>query len=133
MELRVGVKILLKNKEGKFLVLQRSKVKYPEVGAKWEIAGGRINPGSTLIENLKREVMEETGLEILGDVKLVAVQDILRPNKDHHTVRITYSGKADGEVRLSDEHTNFKWVTKEELQNLEPMDSYFKQVLSLFS
>jgi ADP-ribose pyrophosphatase YjhB (NUDIX family) len=78
MDLQVGVKILLKNKEGKCLVACRSAEKYPEVGAKWDIVGGRITPGIPLIENLKREVREETGLEIIYEPKLITAQDILR-------------------------------------------------------
>src|SRR3989338_7350237 len=99
MELQVGVKILLKNKDGKYLVICRSAEAYPEVGAEWCIPGGRINPGYSLLENLKREVMEETGLEINGEPKLITAQDILRSHK--HIVRLTYSGSADGEVKLS--------------------------------
>src|SRR3989344_6550613 len=120
MELQVGVKIILENKEGKFLMLLRSAIKYPEAGAKWEIGGGRINPGTPLLENLKREVVEETGLEITGDPKLIAAQDILRSLK--HIVRLTYVGHADGEVKLSDEHTEYKWVSKEELDKIDPID-----------
>ena len=71
MELQVGVKIILQNTEGKYLMLLRSAIKYPEAGAKWEIAGGRINPGTSLLENLKREVIEETGLEVKGEPKLI--------------------------------------------------------------
>ncbi len=129
MELRVGVKILLENKEGKFLVLQRSKIKYPEVGAKWDIAGGRIEAGETLVENLQREVKEETGLTIDGVPRLVTAQDIIK--KDKHVVRLTYIGNANGDVVLSDEHSDFKWLSLEELKNLEPMDSYFKEALKL--
>ena len=131
MNLQVGVKILLKNKDEKYLVIRRSAEKYPKVGAKWEIAGGRIEPGTPLIENLKREVMEETGLEIKGEPELITAQDILKPEK--HIVRLTYSGFADGEVKLSDEHTDFKWVNLEEFKKLEPIDSVLKEVLkSLF-
>jgi len=43
MELQVGVKILLKNSEGKYLLIRRSAEKYPEVGARWDIVGGRID------------------------------------------------------------------------------------------
>ncbi|HEA84446.1 MAG TPA: NUDIX hydrolase, partial [Candidatus Wildermuthbacteria bacterium] len=62
MELQVGVKILLQNKDGKYLLVRRSPEKYPEIEAKnsWGIVGGRIIPGSPLFENLKREVKEET-------------------------------------------------------------------------
>ncbi|MFZ2150063.1 MAG: NUDIX domain-containing protein [Minisyncoccia bacterium] len=130
MELQVGVKILLKNKDGKYLVVCRSAEKYPEVGAKWDIVGGRIDPGSTLLENLRREVMEETGLEIKYEPKLITAQDILRATK--HIVRLTYTGFADGVVKLSDENTEYKWLSLEEISNLEPIDSYFKEVLSHF-
>ena len=47
MELYVGVKIFLKNKEGKFLLGKRSKGKYPEVDDGWDIIRGRINLGQS--------------------------------------------------------------------------------------
>ncbi|OGI60443.1 hypothetical protein A2641_00200 [Candidatus Nomurabacteria bacterium RIFCSPHIGHO2_01_FULL_37_25] len=127
MELQVGVKILLKNKEGKFLLLLRNPVKYPEVGKKWDIVGGRIDAGASLMENLKREVLEETGLEVVGETKLLLAQDILKPDK--HVVRLTYMGESKGEVRLSEEHSEYKWLTRDELTKLEPMDKYIKEVL----
>ncbi len=66
MELQVGVKALLKNKNGKYLLLRRNPKKYPDVGPKWDIVGGRINPGSLLLENLKREIKEEVGLDYVS-------------------------------------------------------------------
>lgn len=128
MELQVGVKILLKNKDGKYLVICRSAEKYPEMGPKWGIAGGRINLGFSLMENLAREVLEETGLEITGEPKLITAQDILKI-AGKHIVRLTYLGFADGEVKLSDEHTEYKWLSLEEISKLEPIDKYFKEVL----
>ena len=130
MDLQVGVKILLKNEDGKYLVVRRSAEKYPEVGAKWDIVGGRINAGFSLLENLKREVLEEIGLEIKYEPKLITAQDILK--KEIHVVRLTYLGLADGEVKLSDEHSEYRWFSLEEISKLEPMDSYFKEVLSKF-
>jgi 8-oxo-dGTP diphosphatase len=130
MELQVGVKILLKNKDEKYLVICRSAEKYPQVGAKWDIPGGRINSGISLIENLKREVMEETGLEIASEPKLIIAQDILKT--DRHVVRLTYTGFTDGEVKLSDEHSEYKWLSLKEISNLEPMDRYLKEVLEKF-
>lgn len=132
MDLQVGVKILLKNKDGKYLVVCRSAKKYPDAGRQWEIPGGRINPGTSLTENLKREVMEETGLEIKYEPKLITAQDIPRPSKNKHIVRLTYSGFADGNVKLSDEHTEYQWLTLEEISKLDPIDEYFKDVLSHF-
>ena len=131
LKLQVGVKIFLKNQDGKYLVVRRNEEKYPEIGAKWDIVGGRINPGSTLMENLQREVIEETGLEIKDEIKLITAQDILKTNK--HVIRLTYTGLADGEVKLSDEHSDFKWLSLEEIKKLEPLDYYVKKVLEHFS
>src|SRR3989338_4368941 len=128
MELKVGVKILLKNKEGKYLIVRRSAQMYPEVGPKWDIVGGRINPGSSLLENLIREVKEETSLDVAGIPRLVSAQDILRI-EGKHIVRLTYEGEASGEVILSEEHSEYKWLTLEEVRNVEPMDIYFNEVL----
>ncbi|MEK7128620.1 MAG: NUDIX domain-containing protein [Patescibacteria group bacterium] len=131
LQLQVGVKILLKNQESKYLVICRSAEKYPKVGRQWELAGGRIIPGSSLIENIKREVREETGLEITSEPRLIAAQDIIKSHK--HIVRLTYTGEARGEVRLSDEHTDYKWLSLREISVLEPLDEYLKEVLAKFN
>lgn len=127
--LQVGVKVLLQNKEGKYLLLHRSLKKYPNViKDPWDIAGGRINPGSKLLDNLQREVMEETKLKIIGEPRLIAAQDIMR-TANKHVVRLTYLGKADGEVVLDDENDRYKWCTWEELLSLDEIDIYLKELL----
>ena len=74
MELQVGVKIILENSEGKFLLLQRNLDVYKEVkkNDSLDIVGGRINIGTPLLENLKREIFEETKLELKEEPKLLA-------------------------------------------------------------
>ena len=128
MELQVGVKALLKNKDGKYLLVRRSSDKYPEVGAKRDIVGGRIEPGSTLLENLKREVREEVNLDLVEEPKLIAAQDILR-SPEKHVVRLTYVGEIDGEPQLDNDHTEFKWFTLEEMKGSENLDDYFSELL----
>jgi len=129
MELQVGVKILLRNKEGKILLLQRNLEKYPEIkkNDSLDIVGGRINIGVSLLENLKREIFEETKLSLSLEPVLIAAQDILRPNK--HVVRLTYVGVVEGEPVLDEDHTSYKWLTIEEVKNEEGLDQYFKEVL----
>lgn len=131
MELLVGVKVYLRNAEGKFLLLQRSVTKYPEVKDRWDIIGGRINPGSPLVENLERELSEETGMKMSSEPKLIAAQDILRsPGK--HVVRLTYIAETNESApTLSDEHDACGWFTLAEIQQLEGFDMYAKEVLPL--
>lgn len=130
MELQVGVKILLKNKEGRYLLVRRSLEKYPEIEAKnsWDIVGGRIIPGSPLLENLKREVREETSLDLVQEPKLIAAQDILRiPGR--HVVRLTYLGSVEGEPKLDEENTDFQWLSREELTSAQDLDIYLRELL----
>lgn len=128
--LQVGVKILLKNPEGKYLMVRRNPKKYPEVGPKWDIVGGRIDAGSPLLENLKREIKEEVNLDYQGEPKLVAAQDILRvPGR--HVVRLTYTGEMAGEPVLDDDHLEVKWFAAEEIESMSEadLDIYFKALI----
>ena len=131
MELQVGVKALLKNKDKKYLLLRRSREKYPEIIGEWDIVGGRIDPGSTLLDNLKREISEETKLALKAEPKLIAAQDILNiPNRsDRHVVRLTYLAEIDGEPQMDGDHIEFGWFTLEEMKNLDNLDIYFKGLL----
>lgn len=133
MELQVGVKILLRNKEGKYLLIKRSPIKYPNASGTWDIAGGRIEPGSTLLDNLKREVGEETSLELIDEPKLLGAQDILRvPGK--HVVRLTYTGTAEGQVKLDEkENTEFKWLSINEIKKVSDLCIYLKELLDKYA
>ena len=127
-KLQVGVKALLQNSEGKFLLLKRNPEKYPEAADTWDIVGGRIDVGETLMENLKREIMEETQLELVSEPKLVAAQDILRvPGK--HVVRLSYTATIDGEPTLDEEHSDFGWFTREEMLAIPKLDIYVRELL----
>lgn len=129
IQLQVGVKALLKNKDGKYLIIRRNPVKYKEAAHRWDIVGGRINPGTPLFENLKREIKEETNLDLVEEPRLVAAQDILRvPGR--HVVRLTYVGAIDGEPKLdTEENVEYKWATLDEIKALPEMDIYFKELL----
>ncbi|MFA5991326.1 MAG: NUDIX domain-containing protein [Candidatus Doudnabacteria bacterium] len=145
MELQVGVKILLQNSDGKYLLVRRNPKKYPEVGPKWDIVGGRINAGTTLLENLKREIKEEVGLEYTGEPKLVAAQDILvRRYADsadsadtalneitRHVVRLTFLGEIEGEPKIDEDHLEAGWFSAKEIKNFDPnvLDGYFRSLV----
>ncbi|MFA5936657.1 MAG: NUDIX domain-containing protein [Candidatus Paceibacterota bacterium] len=132
MELQVGVKIILQNKEGKFLFLQRNLEKYPEIKKddSLDIVGGRIKIGTLLLENLKREIFEETKLTLIENPKLLSAQDILK--KDKHVVRLTYIGKIEGEPQLDEENSSYKWLSFDEVKNQTGLDQYAREVFKNF-
>lgn len=130
MELQVGVKALLKNPEGKYLLIRRNPKKYPEVGPKWDIIGGRIEPGSSLLQNLKREIKEEVGLDLIEEVTLIAAQDILRL-PERHIVRLTYVGTISGDPIIDQDHLEFGWFAMAQIKALskKELDSYVRELL----
>jgi 8-oxo-dGTP pyrophosphatase MutT (NUDIX family) len=131
MELQVGVKVLLRNEEGKILLLKRAEEKYGKLEGMWDIVGGRIDPGTSLIENLEREVREETGLTISSAPRLIAAQDIIISAKERHVVRLTYTAYTKGEPMLdTSENSTFRWHTFEELNVAPDLDRYVRELLN---
>jgi len=126
--LQVGVKVLLKDSEGKILILKRSEEKYGKTNGSWDIPGGRIDPGSELIVNLKREIEEETKLKIVSEPRLIAAQDIMPPER--HIVRLTYTAHTEGEPVLDlSESTDYRWVTFDELTSEDDLDAYVRRLI----
>lgn len=128
MNLQVGVKILLKNDENKYLLLKRNADKYQNMKDLWDIPGGRIELNTSLYENLAREVREETGMQLASSIQILGAQDIFV--KDKHVVRITYLGTATGTPILSEEHLDYGWFSLEEIISLEGLDKTFFNLLS---
>jgi 8-oxo-dGTP pyrophosphatase MutT (NUDIX family) len=129
MILQVGVKAFLRNKDGKYLLVHRSPEKYKGTKGSWDIVGGRIDPGSKLLENLAREVREETGLVIISAPKLIHAQDII-PNDEKHVVRLTYIAETEGEPVLdTSENDAYKWLDLSEMRAHEDVDIYVKEIL----
>jgi ADP-ribose pyrophosphatase YjhB (NUDIX family) len=127
--LQVGVKAFLRNKEGKYLLLKRNMEKYKGAKGSWDIVGGRIDPGSSLIENLKREIKEETQLNLISEPRLIFAQDII-PNNEKHVVRLTYVTRIEGEPVLDlSENIEYKWLSLEEIKNQEDLDVYVKEIV----
>jgi phosphoglycolate phosphatase-like HAD superfamily hydrolase/ADP-ribose pyrophosphatase YjhB (NUDIX family) len=80
----------------------------------WGIPGGKIRRGEASIDALRREVREETALEI-DDIRFVMVQDsidspeFMRPE---HFILLNYLARATGtDVRLNDEAEEFRWLS----------------------
>lgn len=128
MKLQVGVKALIKNNKNEYLFLRRSAKKYPGKDKRWDIPGGRIEPEESLVDALTREVKEETNLDVdTTSLQLIAAQDIFVQDKNFHSVRLTYYASATGDVHLSEEHTEYIWLSKQDALEGE-LDRYVREV-----
>lgn len=131
MNLQVGVKVFLKNKDGKYLILKRSTEKYKNTNGIWDIPGGRIDPGTSLVNNLRREVMEETNINIEGEPTLIYAQDIiLTDTRDKHVVRLSYLADSNGEPKLDlSENVEYKWLSIDEMLSITDLDAYVREII----
>ena len=95
----------------KFLILQRS-TKETSMHGLWELPGGKVEEGETPRQTAVTEVKEEAGL----DIKLKANLGPHHDNKKKKTYHAYIATPKKGQkVKLSEEHSAYKWVTPEEV------------------
>lgn len=107
--------IIENSKTGKILLLKRSDTKDFSAGI-WEYITGRLNQFEDPQEGLRREIKEEADIEV-EIVKPISIFHIFRGDKvaENELVGIMYWCKTDSEeIRISDEHSDFMWVSAEE-------------------
>ena len=108
-------------KEDKILILRRHP-KSRNKPHKYELPGGKVDPGEFFDEALIREFKEETCLDVNIESLFETVQDEFisrRTNQPISTVQLMMNLEIiDGEVQISSEHDDYKWVSKEELKEL---------------
>lgn len=92
----------------------------------WELPGGGIEFSETPEETVKREVKEETDLEIepknvVGVVSVSFESDKDGVIEESHLTIIVYECdlKSDKDVKLSQSHNEHKWVEIKDMENMD--------------
>lgn len=85
----------------------------------WEFPGGKLDKGQLVFEALRREIMEEVGLEVGGINPMAHVHSelaVLERYKGLTYVLLIFTARDfTGEVKLSEEHDQFCWVKEAEM------------------
>jgi phosphoglycolate phosphatase-like HAD superfamily hydrolase/ADP-ribose pyrophosphatase YjhB (NUDIX family) len=108
---------LIFDEAGRVLMIQTHKW-----SDRWGIPGGKIQYGETSEAALRREILEETALEV-ADIRFVLVQDCISSRefyREAHFVLLNYTCRVIGptDVRLNEEAQSFRWVTLAEALQL---------------
>ncbi len=115
---QVGIKALVTDGEGRVLLLKAAKGFHE---AHWDLPGGRIEDTQTAQEALRREVEEELGIKDIenGELFSACISNFELTFDDIGTVGLvlmayTVELPKGAVIKLSDEHTDYEWVTRSE-------------------
>jgi ADP-ribose pyrophosphatase YjhB (NUDIX family) len=101
--------------DGRYLVLRRAKD--PFLGA-WDLPGGFVEPGETPADAVRREIAEETGLDVELE-RLLGTYASRYGDDGRWTVDVGFEARVTGgELRLDAEKSGADWLTLDELPRL---------------
>lgn len=113
--------------DGKVLLGLRSGRPLKIYPGHWDLPGGRIEPGETLEEGLRREFLEETGMVIVS-ARLMDAFHNSRPEEGAPGLCLLYRiDEAEGEMCAGSDLQRLEYVDKSRIRELQlpPWGKYF--------
>jgi len=110
-----------------FLLLKRAENQvYPGL---WQMVTGKIKAEESAHQTALREILEETGLVPAQLWVAPTVNSFYEPKDEYICLLPVFAARVDtGEIKLSDEHTDYKWVDKITAQKLLAWEGQRKAV-----
>ncbi|MBB4891527.1 8-oxo-dGTP diphosphatase [Streptomyces olivoverticillatus] len=98
---------------GRLLAARRSAP--PELAGRWELPGGKLEPGETPREALVRELREELGIEV-EPLERIAGEWPLRPP---YVLQVWTARLLAGEPRPLEDHDELRWLTPDRIGEVD--------------
>jgi mutator protein MutT len=110
----IKVSVAVINKDGKFLIAKR--VENDPLRDKWEFPGGKVEPGETPEECVRREVFEELGINVEIGEFICSIEH----HYDHEPVELfAYNVQYTSGNLDSGYYQEMKWVKPGDLSSYE--------------
>jgi len=109
-------------KDDKYLLTKRYDPKRPIVHETWQLVGGGLRFGESILECLHREVREETGHQIEVISILPFIHEKYIKEENWHGIAFGYLCKLKNiskKIRLNVEATEYDWFTLMEAKKLK--------------
>ncbi|UCD04331.1 MAG: NUDIX domain-containing protein [Candidatus Woesearchaeota archaeon] len=121
---------LIFNKKGKVFLM-----KSPKWGDRYIVPGGHVELKEKIADALKREIKQETNLDIY-DITLVGVQDCIFDEdfvEKKHFIFIDFVCKTNyTEVKLNEEGIEYGWFSLKEVLDLPNLCEYTKNTIKKY-
>ena len=104
-------------KDGKYLMIHRTKKENDENRDKWIGIGGKLEAGETPYECARREISEETGL-IANTLSYRGIVTFVSDLYGTEYMHLFSADGYEGEIRFECEEGILKWVDKKEISSL---------------
>lgn len=114
--IRVVAAVIKSTNENDEPIIFATQRGYGDMKGGWEFPGGKIEPGETPQEALRREIMEELETEIIVG-ELIQTIEYDYPNF-HLSMDCFWCEIESGSLELK-EHEDAKWLTKNELDSVD--------------
>jgi 8-oxo-dGTP diphosphatase len=105
-------------RDGRVLAQQRAYP--PEAAGRWELPGGRVEPGESAADAVIRECREELSVDVVPGEQIGG--DVPLPSGATLRVHVAYLAQP-GAVPRPIEHAALRWVTSTELAELDWLDA----------
>lgn len=117
-----GIHVVVK-RNGKYLILKRSPDDQHAPGG-WDLPGGGVEIREQPYETALRESKEEAGITI-KNIKPLTIFAFAFDNVWSIEILVEAQYQS-GKVRLSSEHTEYRWIDKEYIVSLKPVGVHIK-------
>ena len=109
----IGVSAIIFDQDERVLLIRRGK---PPAAGFWHVPGGKLEAGESLVEGVRREVKEETGLDVnIGPIMAV----VERRQEGFHYVIIDFLAQLaepnQTHLIAADDASDARWVAEHEL------------------